>query len=147
MGLRGDDPRVEAVEREVAMLLRRARVISVDIARAVHPGLDPAVFGLLSRLADSGGERAADVAVHFGLDKSTVSRQVAVLLELGLVAREPLPGDARSARLVLTPEGVERLTRARAGRLARFRALLGAWDDVDVEQLAASLHRLNAAWE
>ncbi len=147
MGLRGDDPHVEAVERQLATLLRRARAISVDIAREVHPGLDPAVFGLLSRLADSDGGRAADLASWFGLDKSTVSRQVAVLTELGLVERQPLPGDARASLLVLTTEGAERLSRARAGRLARFRSLLGSWDSAEVDALAAGLRRLNSAWE
>lgn len=41
------------VERELAVFLRRARASSGEMARQVHPDLEPAAYGLLVRLEDA----------------------------------------------------------------------------------------------
>ena len=134
---------VEALELELAVLLRRARAFSTQIAREVHPDLEPGAYGLLVRLAATGGERLTDLAAAFGVGKPTVSRQVAVLERLRLLERTPDPVDARAQVLRLTSGGAARLESARSARRARFRSLLARWTDSDVESLARLLHQFN----
>ncbi len=139
----GDDD-VAALERELSVLLRRARSFSGELARTVHPELEAAAYGLLMHVVD-GGARATDLAEYFGIDKSTVSRQVRLLEQLGLLCREPDPGDARVLRLVATQEGVRRLSAARDARRRRVEERLTGWDTDDVGRLAGLLARYNAA--
>jgi DNA-binding MarR family transcriptional regulator len=134
---------VAQLESELGVLLRRARAISAMIAHEVHPDVEPAVYGLLVRLAKTGGARVTDLAGYFGVGKSTVSRQLAGLEELGLVERVPDPDDARAAEVRLTAEGARRLDRAQSARRDRFRAELAEWPERDVRQLAALLRRYN----
>ncbi len=60
------------LEREIALLLRRARVISQRLAGELHPDLDGAAYGLLALLQDLGPLRAGDLVLRLGQDKSTV---------------------------------------------------------------------------
>jgi DNA-binding MarR family transcriptional regulator len=131
------------VERELAVLLRRARTMNRDIAVDVHPDLQPAAYALMSRVAELGSVRASDLSDYFGIDKGGVSRQVALLERLGLVAREPDPDDGRAQRLVVTDDGTKRLTQAREGRRRLVREQLDRWPDADVGTLATLLGRFN----
>ena len=97
----------DAIERELCTLLRRARAISAEMGRRVHPDLDPEAYGLLAGIHDHGRARASELAGHFGLGKATVSRQLTVLAELGLIKREPDPADGRAHVLALTADGHE----------------------------------------
>ena len=135
-----------AVEHELAVLLRRARALSKDFAREVHPDLESDAYGLLIRLSDVGGARGTDLAGYFGIGKPTISRQVKMLEELGLVERQAQEGDARASVLVLTEEGRNRLGRMRHARQERFRMLLHDWDRGEVKELAGLLHNLNESW-
>ena len=135
---------VEAVEHELGILVRRARSLAVETARGLHPELDPAAYGLLTRLDKIGPTRSSDLAAYFGIGKATVSRQLKLLENLGLIGRAPDPDDGRAHRLVLTDDGRGRLQRAQAARQRRLRTLLGAWSEQDVRDLARSLARLNA---
>jgi len=136
-----------ALERELAVFLRRARASSGELAREVHPDLEPAAYGLLVRLADAGAQRATDLAGYFGVGKATMSRQLHALEKLGLVAREPDPADGRAVLVRLTEGGRERFTRVRTGRRARYARRLASWDRGEVAELARLLHRLNAEQE
>ena len=48
------------VERELAVLLRRARAWNRDVATEVHPDLQPAAYALLARVDEVGSVRASD---------------------------------------------------------------------------------------
>ena len=135
---------MEHLERELGVLMRRARSFSGQLAREVHPDLEPGAYAILVRLADTGGARLTDLAGWFGVGKPTMSRQVAVLERLDLVGRVEDPDDARAQVLSLTDLGSRRLGAARTARRDRFRALLGAWPDADVRTLGDLLHRFNA---
>ena len=69
--------RSSRLEREIGLLLRRSRAISARLAGELHPDLDGAAYGLLALLQDAGPLRASELVTRIGLDKSTVSRQVA----------------------------------------------------------------------
>lgn len=137
-----DDP-VEAVERELALLLRRARSTSGTIARELHPDLGAAAYGILFNLQQTGGARTTDIAAYFGVGKPTISRQVGLLERLGFVERVEDPDDRRAVTLRLTDEGSARLVEAQEARRARLRAALDSWPREDLETLGRLLHRFN----
>ncbi|MBD0736246.1 MarR family transcriptional regulator [Streptomyces sp. CBMA29] len=138
-----DDSDMDALERELTVLFRRARATSGDLARAVHPELEPAAYGLLVRLEETEPERATELAAYFGVGKATMSRQLRAMEELGLVTREPDPADGRAFLMRLTAEGRERFSRVRTARRERYLRQLMAWDRADVAELARLLQRLN----
>jgi DNA-binding MarR family transcriptional regulator len=135
------------LEREIGLLLRRSRAISARLAGELHPDLDGAAYGLLALLQDAGPLRASDLVLRLGLDKSTVSRQVASLVALGLVDRTADPDDGRAQVLTPSAEGATRLARIREARRARWEDDLSDWPAEDVATLGALLGRLNRLGE
>ncbi|HEY0470550.1 MAG TPA: MarR family transcriptional regulator [Kribbella sp.] len=136
------------VEQELSVLFRRARSASMLLARRVHPEMDAAGYALISQveLGTAGGGpgvRASDVAQALGLDKSTVSRGLAHLENLGLIERVGDPDDGRARLLRLTATGSARFDAMRAQRQTEFRAILARWDATDLSGLARLLARLN----
>jgi DNA-binding MarR family transcriptional regulator len=131
------------LEREIGLLLRRSRAISARLAAELHPDLDGAAYGLLALLQDAGPLRASDLVARLGLDKSTVSRQVGTLVQLGLVDRSADPADGRAQVLTPSAEGSARLSRIREARRARWEEDLADWPLEDVGSLAELLHRFN----
>jgi DNA-binding MarR family transcriptional regulator len=134
---------MEAVEREIAVLLRRARAASSEMARGLHPDLESDAYGLLALLNLGGPTRLTTLAVQLGVGKGTTSRQIAGLEKLGLVRRRPDPNDGRAALLEMTEEGCEAFNRTRAARLERLRRMLDSWPQDDLSVLARLLNRLN----
>ncbi len=143
----GVDHEFLALERELAVFLRRARASSGDMAREVHPDLEPAAYGLLVRLDEADRQRATELASWFGVGKATMSRQLRALEELGLVTREPDPADGRASLVALTEEGRARFRRVRDARRARYVRKLADWDRAEVAELARLLHQLNSRAE
>ncbi|MGY1811551.1 MarR family winged helix-turn-helix transcriptional regulator [Blastococcus sp. SYSU D00820] len=135
------------VEREVGLLLRRSRAISARLARELHPDLDGAAYGLLALLQDLGPLRNSDLVARLGLDKSTVSRQVSSLVDLGLVTREADPTDGRAQVLRPSPEGAARLARIREARRARWESDMAHWPTEDVVRLGELLSAFNRLGE
>ncbi|WP_329248007.1 MarR family transcriptional regulator [Actinoallomurus sp. NBC_01490] len=133
----------QAVEHELGVLFRRARALSTEVAREVHPELEPAAYGLLIGMHDCARSRPSDLADYFGVGKATISRQVKVLEQLGLIERRPDPDDGRAHLLVLTDEGRRRVETARVARQNRFHAMLATWPAEDVRVLGRMLARFN----
>ncbi|MEU4716083.1 MarR family transcriptional regulator [Micromonospora purpureochromogenes] len=134
---------LRAVEDELTALLRRGRALSWEIAREVHPNLEPNAYGLLLWLRRSGSIRLTDLAVRLGIGKGTLSRQIHGLEGLGLVRRDPDPDDRRAALISLTEEGTRRFDAARAARLGQIRRTMESWPRRDVAEFARLLHRFN----
>ncbi|PPK94192.1 DNA-binding MarR family transcriptional regulator [Kineococcus xinjiangensis] len=135
----------DRLERELAVLLRRSRAISRDVARTVHPDLEPEAYSLLIRLDDVGSARPSDLAAFFGIGKPTLSRQVQLLERLGLVTRTDDPSDRRAVVLALSETGRAQVHSAREARRRQLREIIADWDEADVEQFATFLHRLTSA--
>lgn len=133
----------ESVEHELVMLFRRARNFSTLVASQVHPDLDPASYSLLLMVDDAGSLRGMDVADRTGLDKSTVSRQIATLVDLELLERVPDPDDGRARRIQLSESGRARLADVRRQRRTHLRAEFASWSTADLQSLARLLARLN----
>ncbi|HEY8983585.1 MAG TPA: MarR family transcriptional regulator [Streptomyces sp.] len=129
------------------MLLRRARANQGEMAREVHPDLEPAAYGLLVRLEETGRRRATELAAYIGVGKATMSRQLRALEELGLIAREPDPADGRAWLVDLTEEGRRRVSRVREARRAIYVSQLAHWDRREVAELARLIAELNQVME
>ncbi|MGW1894367.1 MarR family winged helix-turn-helix transcriptional regulator [Streptomyces sp. NPDC002004] len=118
---------------------RRARAT----AARMHPELSLVSFTLLSHLQERGSCRATDLAAHYALDKSTVSRQVAALERAGLVERRPDPEDHRVQVLGTTAAGAQILAQVTAARREVFRERLADWPGDDLDRFADYLLRYN----
>lgn len=137
---------VECLEQELAILLRKARSVSAEMAQEIHPDLEPYAYGLLTRIDQEGAARAADLVIYLGVGKSTISRQLRDLEDLGLIERAPDPQDGRAAVLRLTDRGRTRFCAARDGRRSAFRSALEVWPEKDIAELARLLGALNASF-
>ncbi|MGW2748784.1 MarR family winged helix-turn-helix transcriptional regulator [Streptomyces sp. NPDC001450] len=119
---------------------RRARAS----AGRLHPELSLVSYTLLGHLEENDGCRATDLAAHYALDKSTVSRQVAALERAGLIERRLDPEDHRVQVLHLTEAGQEILAQVTRRRRTAFRERLTDWPEEDLIRFAAYLERYNA---
>lgn len=133
----------QAVERELSVLFGRARSVSLQLAAEVHPGLDAASYALLLHLFDTGPVRAAEIVERTGLDKSTVSRQIARLEELALLERAVDLADGRARIVQLTATGHDRLEAVRQDRRRMLREKFSSWSTEDMETFSSLLGRLN----
>lgn len=133
------------VEHELAILLRRAHAHSGDLSHEVHPDLQATAYALLARLHDLGSARAADLSDYFGIEKSALSRQLRLLVDLELITAEIDTSDRRSHRLSLTPGGRRQLARARSARQRLIRQELSRWPTGDVEAFGDLLARFNSS--
>ncbi|MFJ8661375.1 MarR family winged helix-turn-helix transcriptional regulator [Streptomyces sp. NPDC093795] len=132
---------VDVIQRELTAFARRARAA----AARVHPELPLVSYTLLAHIEEQRGCRATDLAAHYLLDKSTVSRQIAALEKLGLVERRPAPDDHRVHVLHPTEAGTEVLAAARTSRHAAYQERLKDWQAEDLARFATYLLRYNAA--
>jgi DNA-binding MarR family transcriptional regulator len=89
-----------------------------------------AQYRILAMVA-SGDARASKLAERLAVAKPTVTAVVDGLVDRGYLRREAVPGDRRSASIVVTTEGRARLATAEDGMSARLDKLLGAVSDRD----------------
>ena len=118
---------------------RRARDMSDDL----HPGLSLVAYTLLTEVDLTPGVRAVDLCAHFGLDKSTLSRQLEQLISAGLLRREGERPGRRGSVLALTPAGEQHLAAAAQAVRGRLAGRLAGWDDGDIATFGQLLTRFN----
>ncbi len=88
--------------------------------------------------------RAADLAAHFGLDKSTVSRQLEQLISAGLLRREGERPGRRGCCLVLTKApGSRHLAAAARAVPVSLVEWLTDWDERDAAAFGQLISRFN----
>ncbi|MFI9202211.1 MarR family winged helix-turn-helix transcriptional regulator [Streptomyces sp. NPDC053048] len=134
------DVTISTIQRELTAFARRAR----HKAAQIHPELSLVTYSMLDHMDASDGCRGTDLAEHFLLDKSTVSRQIAVLDRLGLIVREQDPEDRRGQILRPSDGGLRLLAEAHRQRRAAFEERFTEWDDTDLDRFAGYLLRYNA---
>ncbi|MCX4675858.1 MarR family winged helix-turn-helix transcriptional regulator [Streptomyces sp. NBC_01433] len=131
---------LDVIQRELTAFARRARAA----AARLHPELPLVSYTLLAHIDDQHGCRATDLAAHYMLDKSTVSRQIATLEKLGLVERHPDPTDHRIQVLHPTEAGTQALASTQASRRAAYQERLADWTAEDLTRFAEYLLRYNS---
>lgn len=125
------------------------------LARRVHQltqaGLEPifATEGLtniqwhaLISIYFERGATPIGLARDLSYDKGATTRLVDLLEARGWVVRERTPGDRRSLRLTLTPEGAAVTQRTRLMLIATWNGWLADWTHADVAAAVATLQRL-----
>ena len=116
--------------------------------RAENPdAVERPTYLLLVHLVKDGPQRAGTLADAVHSDPSTVSRQVAQLVRLGLVERTADPQDRRATLLAATAEGHRVFEENRRTRTERIAALLAGWDPADRHRFAELLGRFTSDFE
>jgi len=134
------DP-IARVQRELVTLGRRgtARVRREDEVLSVVDR------SLLTYIEDHPGCRAVDIATHFQLNRSTVSRQLGALLDHGYVAAEDeQPGGPRGIALRLTEAGSAAYQTSSRAVMDSVARRLEGWSHADLEAFARMLERYNS---
>lgn len=130
------------IEQQLTILLRRIQRIHV-LTSSGRVEVERSAYGILCRLADEGPHRLGSLAQAFGLDPSTITRQVQSLESSGWVERHPDPSDRRAALLSLSEEGSQVLHSTRERRREALRQALLDWPEGDQETFAVLLERFN----
>jgi DNA-binding MarR family transcriptional regulator len=135
---------VEPVKSKcVCATLRMAtRAVSRLYDRALAPtGLRQTGYSILSRLAEEGPLAISELATRLAMERTTCTREVAPLVDVGLVEMT-VGSDRRRRQLQLTDEGLRRRTAAYP-HWQRVQHLVAAeFGDEDLADLLARVHQL-----
>lgn len=123
----------------LTVFARRARELSSEL----HPGLTLVAFTLLSYVETRPDARAADIVADWGIDKSTVSRQIDQLAASGLITRTGERPGRRGQVLQLTDTGRRALNDAAGSIRERLYRELNDWTDRDIATFARLMARFN----
>ena len=104
--------------------------------------LDRALFPLLVGIERLGPIGVVDLADRAGRDHTTVSRQVARLESLGLVARRESAVDRRVREAVATDNGKATVALVDAARERVGRAVFESWDAEEFDTLVRLMGKL-----
>lgn len=132
------------IERQLTLLLRRVQHMHL-LSAPDGVDLDRSGYGILSRIADRGPQRLSSLAQTFGLDPSTITRQVQALESNDLLRRDRDPNDRRASLLELTEAGRDVLSSARQLRLQRLRDAMAHWSTEEQQTFGRLLEDFNEA--
>lgn len=138
------EPLLESIQHQVALFARRAEQTRLGGVGQARNSMDRAAYLLLNRLDQDGPTGVKALAAGMGIDSSTVTRQVAPLVDSGLVKRTSHPEDGRAVVLELSPRGAHRLTEVRASRRELIDRVTKDWTSEDREVFCTLLTRFNA---
>jgi DNA-binding MarR family transcriptional regulator len=122
----------KATQRWNELLHERFRAAGWDEVR-------PSYGSILVPLFEEDGLRMGELARRARLSKQTMTTMVRLLERVGLVRREPDPGDGRASRIVLTPKA-RRFEPVAERTLAELAAL--AHERIGQRRLASVKHGL-----
>lgn len=138
-GAKEPESALAPLEAELALLVRGLEAVQ---RRRVYP-LERAHYLLIRLVETEGPKPVGEIARRLMLDDSTVTRQVAAMVEAGLVRKEANPDDARSALVHVTSAGLEKARAMREERFRRLEKLFQGWSQDDRAQCADVIARLN----
>ncbi|MFG2604343.1 MarR family winged helix-turn-helix transcriptional regulator [Streptomyces sp. NPDC048514] len=141
----GDTGLLDTLQHEVAVFARRAEQTRLGGVGQVRNSMDRAAYLLLNRLDNEGPMGVKALAASMGIDSSTVTRQVAPLVDTGLVKRTSHPEDGRAVVLQLSPRGAARLEEVRSSRRQLMAELTQDWAPEEREEFCTLLTRFNSA--
>ncbi|EGX55211.1 MarR family transcriptional regulator [Streptomyces zinciresistens K42] len=140
-----DSGPLDTLQHEVAVFARRAEQTRLGGVGQVRNSMDRAAYLLLNRLDKEGPMGVKALAASMGIDSSTVTRQVAPLVDTGLVKRTSHPEDGRAVVLQLSPRGQSRLDEVRASRRQLMAELTQDWAPEERTAFCTLLTRFNTA--
>ncbi|MBP0460882.1 MarR family winged helix-turn-helix transcriptional regulator [Streptomyces montanisoli] len=136
---------LDALQHQVAIFARRAEQTRLGGVGQVRNTMDRAAYLLLNRLDLEGPMGVKALAAGMGIDSSTVTRQVAPLVESGLVKRASHPEDGRAVVLELSEGGHARLDEVRHSRRCLMERVTDGWTEDERVSFTALLTRFNQA--
>jgi DNA-binding MarR family transcriptional regulator len=134
---------LERMQHQVALFARRAEQTRLGGVGKVRNSMDRAAYLLLNRLDHQGPMGVKALAEGMGIDSSTVTRQVAPLVDSGLVKRTSHPEDGRAVVLALSPRGRTRLEEVRSSRQQLMAVVTEGWTEEEREVFCDLLGRFN----
>jgi DNA-binding MarR family transcriptional regulator len=141
--LPGGDSHLLDVEQAIAQLHQATRARLRDLAGVFGSDIQPAGYFVMRHVLANSPVRAGDIASALGMDKSAISRQLAILRTRGLIEDRSDPADGRATLVVATDSAREALVRFRGEVRAEYARALGDWDDAEIEQFATLLQKFN----
>jgi DNA-binding MarR family transcriptional regulator len=136
---------LERMQHQVALFARRAEQTRLGGVGKARNSMDRAAYLLLNRLDNEGPMGVKALAEGMGIDSSTVTRQVAPLVDSGLVKRTSHPEDGRAVVLALSPRGRGRLDEVRTSRQQLMSVVTEGWTETEREIFCELLGRFNVA--
>ncbi|WP_430542637.1 MarR family winged helix-turn-helix transcriptional regulator [Streptomyces iconiensis] len=136
---------LDALQHQLAVYARRAEQTRLGGLGHARNSMDRAAYLLLNRLDQEGPMGVKALAAGMGIDSSTVTRQVAPLVESGLVKRTSHPEDGRAVVLQLSPRGESRLEEVRSSRRRLMELITTGWSEEERETFCSLLTRFNTA--
>ncbi|WP_328300485.1 MarR family transcriptional regulator [Streptomyces sp. NBC_00435] len=136
---------LDALQHQVAVFARRAEQTRLGGVGQARNSMDRAAYLLLNRLDLEGPMGVKALAGGMGIDSSTVTRQVAPLVDSGLVKRTSHPEDGRAVVLALSPRGLARLEEVRSSRRELMARVTEGWNEVERESFTGLLTRFNVS--
>ncbi|MFF4700218.1 MarR family winged helix-turn-helix transcriptional regulator [Streptomyces chattanoogensis] len=140
-----DTALLDALQHQVAVFARRAEQSRLGGVGQARNSMDRAAYLLLNRLDQEGPMGVKALAAGMGIDSSTVTRQVAPLVDSGLVSRATHPEDGRAVVLELSERGRTRLEEVRASRRALMALVTEGWSEDERDAFCALLTRFNTS--
>ncbi|WP_411105718.1 MarR family winged helix-turn-helix transcriptional regulator [Streptomyces sp. cmx-4-9] len=134
---------LDALQHQVAVFARRAEQTRLGGVGQARNSMDRAAYLLLNRLDLEGPMGVKALAGGMGIDSSTVTRQVAPLVDSGLVKRTSHPEDGRAVVLALSPRGLTRLEEVRSSRRELMARVTEGWSEEERKAFTELLTRFN----
>lgn len=121
--------------------------VSAAIASAYQAlfGLKISEWRLVAVIAEGPGMTQQALGLATRMDKVTVSRAAAALVERGLVARQPNPGDQRSHMLALTATGQALYDDVAPKALELEARVFAGFSPAEIKTFRAMLDRIEAS--
>lgn len=136
---------LDALQHQVAVFARRAEQTRLGGVGQARNSMDRAAYLLLNRLDLEGPMGVKALAAGMGIDSSTVTRQVAPLVDSGLVTRTSHPEDGRAVVLQLSPRGRAKLEEVRDSRRELMARVTDGWTESERESFCTLLTRFNTS--
>jgi DNA-binding MarR family transcriptional regulator len=137
----------DEVGSQLVRLVRLIERVQAQYQAEHTDAVDRATYLLLVHLVKDGAHRAGALADAVHSDPSTVSRQIAHLVQLGLVERVADPADGRATLLVATAEGRRVFDENRQLRNRSIAAMMSDWPDADRQAFGQLLTRFTDGFE
>ncbi|RJO77901.1 MarR family transcriptional regulator [Nocardia panacis] len=135
------DETIETIATQLARLQRMRDRTAAQLAVVTKNRFEVGAFRLLFQLNCAGPMRSGALAAAVDSDASTVSRQVAQLVEREFVVRQADPEDGRATVLVVTDKGRDMVAEMRRHRAASLGRVLADWDPEKRTEFAGLLRR------
>lgn len=136
------DKPVDLIEFETMLLGRYVHLLAPRDRREGER-LDRSAYILLSRIEAEGPMSIGQLSAAFGLDASTLNRQTAAMLRVGVVERMPDPEGGIARKFAITAEGRRRLDADRARNISGLQKVMAEWTADEIADFAGHLSRFN----